>query len=57
MPSAPKRTFLECEKATAEEIKIFCFLKRISVKSFVTKTLQKEIEPYKEWIKLIKEIP
>lgn len=52
-----KRAFLECEKQLAEEIKIFCFLKRISVKVFVTNTLREKIEPYKEWIRLVKEIP
>lgn len=57
MPEPKKRAFLECENTLAEDVKIFCFLKRISVKSFVTNTLKEKLEPYKEWVRLVREIP
>ena len=42
--------FLEVDEKTANKIRILCFLKGVTMKKFVTEAMQKEIEPYENWI-------
>ncbi len=44
------------DKGLGKKIKLFCFLKGISIKDFATKGLQKSLEPYENWLQNIQKL-
>lgn len=50
------RKFLECEPVLAEQVRLYCFLRQMTVKAFVTKAIEQALEPYKEWLKEVREL-
>ena len=53
--NAAKRKFVEVEEDTAKKLRLFCFLRGISIKNFVTGTMEKELKPYENWLENVKE--
>ncbi len=54
--SSPGRRFLEVDYETANKIRTLCFLKNTTMKEFVTSALQRELEPYENWLENIKRL-
>ena len=53
---ASKRKFLEVEEDVAKQVQIFCFLRGMTLKKFVTQTMEKELQPYQQWLENIKKL-
>ena len=51
-----KRKFLEVEEEIANKIRVLCFLRGLTIKKFVTETMEKELEPYKSWLENVKKL-
>ena len=51
-----KRKFVEVDEMVANKVQLLCFLKRTTIKDFVTKTLKKEMQPYQAWLENIKKL-
>lgn len=51
-----KRNFFIINPELAYLIRLYCFLKQIPAHKFVEKILDKEMEPYKAWLKNLKEL-
>lgn len=54
--SREKRKFLEVDEEMAKKVQIFCFLKEITIKKFVTETIKKELMPYESWLENVKKL-
>lgn len=50
-----RRVYVEIDKETLNQLKLYCFLKDIKMKQYLIKTIQKELEPYQQWLQNIKE--
>ncbi len=44
------RQLIWIDAEIGRKIKLFCFVRGISIKDFATKTLQKALEPYENWL-------
>ena len=51
-----ERKFVEIEKGLAGKLHLLCFLKDISQKDFVSKAIEKEIQPYETWLDRVKQL-
>jgi|GEM_PF-5261945 len=45
-----ERRWVETTPETAELARLYCFLRQITVKEFVTKTLTEALAPHESWI-------
>ncbi len=45
-----KRKFVEIEGGLSGKLELLCFLKDVSQKDFVSKAVEKEIQPYETWL-------
>jgi len=52
----PKRKFVEIEKGVARKMDLFCFLKDIHKKYFVTKAVERELKPYENWLESVRKL-
>ncbi len=43
------RKYVEVSPETLRKIQLYCFLKGIKLKKFVTETMERELEPYQSW--------
>ncbi len=39
-----------------KKLKLFCFVRGIAIKDFATKSLQKSLEPYENWLQNIQKL-
>lgn len=51
-----KRKFVEIEKEVSKNLELFCFLKDIPRKQFVSYAIKKEIKPYETWLERVKKL-
>lgn len=51
-----QRRWLEAEPDIAERTKLYCFLRGITIKAFVTKALREALMPYEGWIENFKKL-
>jgi hypothetical protein len=51
-----KRKFVEIEKEVSKNLELFCFLKDIPRKQFVSNTIKKELRPYETWLERAKKL-
>ena len=45
-----KKAVVETEPEVAELVRLYCFLRGVTVKSFATEVLGKAVAPYRSWI-------
>ena len=45
-----KRAVVEIDPVIAHNLKVFCLLREVPVKKFVSQILKKELDTYKDWI-------
>ena len=51
-----KRKFIEIEKDVSRDLELFCFLKDVPQKQFVSKAIMKELKPYESQLESIKKL-
>jgi len=47
---------VEIEKGVARKMDLFCFLKDIHKKYFVTKAVERELKPYENWLESVRKL-
>lgn len=50
------RRMVEAEPQVAELVRLYCFLRGITVKSFVTQALRGAVEPYRSWVESLRQL-
>ena len=52
----PNKRLVETDPEVANTIKLYCFLRGITMKSFITEALRKAVEPYRPWIESVQKL-
>ena len=52
----PRRRMVEADPEIAELVRLYCFLRGMTVKAFVTRTLREAVEPYRAWIESVRRL-
>ena len=50
------KRLVETDPEVADMIRLYCFLRGVTMKSFVTESLRKSIEPYRPWIESVQKL-
>ena len=51
-----KRKFVEIEKELSSKLELLCFLKDVSQKDFVSRAVERGLQPYETWLERAKKL-
>ena len=50
------RSFVEIEGELAEQVKLFCFLRGLTMRDFSTRAIREALEPYRAWLESVRRL-
>ena len=50
------RSFVEVDGDLAEAVKLFCFLRGITMRDFSTQAIRSALEPYRAWLENVRRL-